>query len=314
MGVFILRRVLALIPVMLLVSVTVFGLVRISQGDPSLLLVGDEGDPALAARLREDLGFNRPIPVQYLDWVSHIVRGDMGRSMRLPYAVGDLVTQKLGTTLELALLATCLSLLVAVPLGVLAALKTGRIGETVVTALAAVGVSMPNFWLGIVLIFGLSVSLHWLPSTGYVPIEQNPSENLRLMIMPVVTLAFATAATFIRVVHASMIDVLWQDYVRTGRAKGLSPAAVLIRHALRNALLPLVTTVGIHFGRLLGGAVVVETVFGIPGLGRLMVESITGRDFTVVQGMVLYLTLVTVVTSLLVDVAYAYLNPQIRYS
>jgi peptide/nickel transport system permease protein len=314
MGVYILRRVLALIPVMLLVSATVFTLVRVSQGDPSLLLVGEEGNAALAARLREEMGFDRPIPVQYLDWLSHVVRGDMGRSMRLPYAVSDLVMQKLGTTMELALLATLVSLVVAVPLGVLAAVRRGGIAETAVTALSAVGVSMPNFWLGILLIFVLALNFRWLPSTGYVPFEQNPLENLRLMIMPVVTLSFATAATFARIVHASMIDALWQDYMRTARAKGVPQTLLLVRHALRNALLPLVTTVGIHFGRLLGGAVVVETIFGIPGLGRLMVESITGRDMSVVQGMVLYLTLVTVLTSLVVDVAYAYLDPRISYS
>ena len=314
MGVYVLRRVLSLIPVMLLVSVTVFTLVRVSQGDPSLLLVGEEGNKALAAQIREDLGFNRPIPVQYVDWLGHVVRGDMGRSMRLPYQVSDLVTQKLGTTMELALLAMLLSIVLAVPLGIVAALRSGGIAETVVTAIAAVGVSMPNFWLAVLFVFAFSITLRWLPPTGYVPFEQNPLENFRLLLMPVVTLSFASIGTFARVVHASMLDVLWQDYMRTGRAKGLPESAVILRHGLRNALLPLVTTIGIHFGRLLGGAVVVETIFGIPGLGRLMVESITGRDFTVVQGMVLYLTVVTVATSLVVDLAYAYLDPKIRYA
>jgi peptide/nickel transport system permease protein len=313
MAAYILRRLLALLPVLLLVSVTVFAIVRISQGDPSLLIVGEEGGREVAARIREELGFSRPIPAQYLDWLSHVARGDMGRSMRLPYPVNQLIADKLPITLELALLATLVAMAVAIPLGLYAALRSGGVGETAVTALTAVGVSMPNFWLGILLIFAFSVSLRWLPSSGFVPLQQDPLGHLRLLLMPVFTLALANAAIFARVFHTSMAEVLWQDYVRTARAKGLGHWGVLVGHGLRNALLPLVTAVGVHFGRLLGGAVVVETVFGIPGLGRLTVEAITGRDFTVVQAMVLYLTVVTVISSLVVDVAYAYLDPRIRY-
>jgi peptide/nickel transport system permease protein len=307
------RRLLALIPVLLLVSLTVFALVRVSQGDPSLLLVGQEGGAEVAARIREELGFDRPIPIQYLDWLSHVARGDMGRSMRLPYQVNQLILEKLPITLELALLATLLSVAMAIPLGLYAAVHSGRGGETVVAALTAVGVSMPNFWLGILLIFALAVNLRWLPSSGFAPPQQDALEHFRLLLLPVFTLALANAAIFARVFHNSMVETLWQDYIRTARAKGLGQSAVLIRHGLRNALLPLITAVGVHFGRLLGGAVVVETIFGIPGLGRLTVEAITGRDFTVVQAMVLYMTGVTVISSLIVDVAYAYLDPRVRY-
>jgi peptide/nickel transport system permease protein len=314
MGAYVLRRCLALVPVLLLVSLTVFSVVRISQGDPSLLLIGMEGDVKVAERLREELGFNRPIPVQYADWLGHVLRGDLGRSLRLPFSVNQLVADKLPATFELAVLATLLAVLIAMPLGILAALRNGSPTETGITALAAVGVSMPNFWLGILLIFVFTLTLRWLPSSGYVAPHQSLFENLRLMLLPVVTLSFANLAIFTRIVHASMVEVLWLDYMRTARAKGLRDGAVLIRHGLRNALLPLVTAIGIHFGRLLGGAVVVETIFGIPGLGRLMVEAITGRDFTVVQGIVLYLTIITVLTSLIVDILYAYLDPRLRYA
>ena len=313
MSAYILRRLLALIPVLLLVSVTVFTIVRVSQGDPSLLLVGEEGNRELASRIREELGFNRPIPLQYLDWLGHVARGDMGRSMRLPYPVNQLIADKLLVTLELALLATLVSIAIAIPLGLYAALRSGGRGETAVTALTAVGVSLPNFWLGILLIFAFSVSLHWLPSSGFSAPQQDLLGHLRLLLMPVFTLALANAAIFARVFHAGMAEVLWQDYIRTARAKGLGQRGVLVGHGLRNALLPLVTAIGVHFGRLLGGAVIVETIFGIPGLGRLTVEAVTGKDFTVVQAMVLYLTVVTVFSSLIVDVAYAYLDPRIRY-
>jgi peptide/nickel transport system permease protein len=253
------------------------------------------------------------MPIQYLDWLSHVARGDMGRSMRLPYPVNQLIADKLLITLELALLAMIVSITVAIPLGLYAAVRSGRGGEAAVIGLTAVGIALPNFWLGILLIFALSVQLHWLPSSGFVSPQRDLAEHLRLLLMPVFTLALANAAIFARVFHASMVEALWQDYIRTARAKGLGQFGVLAEHGLRNALLPLITAVGINFGRLLGGAVVVETIFGIPGLGRLLVEAITGKDFTVVQAMVLYLTVVTIVSSLVVDVAYAYVDPRIRY-
>lgn len=312
MGGYIARRLVALVPVLLLVSATVFTIIRASQGDPSLLMVGQEGDPALAARLREELGFNRPIPVQYLDWLGHVLRGDLGRSLRLPYSVDELIINTSGPTLELAVGAVVLSLVVAVPLGTFGALRAGSFAETLVTAVSAMGAAMPNFWLGVLLILLFSLGLRWLPSSGFVSPQQDLLGNLRLLLLPVVTLSFANVALFTRVVHASMAEILFQEYVRTAQAKGLPNAWVLGRHALRNALLPLVTALGVHFSRLLGGAVVVETIFGIPGLGRLMVESITGRDFTVVQGLVLYLTAVTVLSSLIVDVVYVYLDPRLR--
>jgi peptide/nickel transport system permease protein len=302
-----------MIPVLLLVSIVVFAIIRISQGDPALLIVGEEGNPELAARIREDLGFNRPMPEQYVDWLSHVLRGDMGRSLRLPYSVNQLFVEKLGITLEVALLATVVSVIMAIPLGVVAALRSGGPGEAVVTGLTAIGVSMPNFWLGVLLIFALSVGLRWLPSSGFVPPDQDLLGHLKLLIMPVFTLSVGNAAICARVFHNSLVETLWQDYIRTARAKGLEKWGLLIRHGMRNALLPLVTAVGIQFGRLLGGAVVTETIFGIPGLGRLLVEAITSRDFTVVQGLVLYLTVVTVLSSLLVDIIYAYLDPRIRY-
>jgi peptide/nickel transport system permease protein len=307
------RRLLALVPVLFLVSLIVFAVVRVAQGDPTALMVGQEGDRQLSERLRAELGFDRPIPLQYVDWLGHVLRGDLGRSLRLPYDVSHLIGDKLGITLELALVATLVSLLVGTPLGILAAVKRGTIHETAVAALSAVGTSMPNFWLGILLIFAFALGLRWLPSSGWASPLASPTDHLRLLVLPVITLAASNAAIFARVVHTSMTEALWQDYVRTGRAKGLPERRVLVQHALRNALMPLIAAVGVNVGRLLGGAAVAETIFGVPGLGRLLVDSIAGRDFPVVQGMVLYLTVVTMLCTLLTDLVSVYADPRVRY-
>jgi len=312
-GRYIVRRLLYAIPVLFLVSLVVFLLAWQALGDPVVLMLGQDADPRTVARLREDLGFNRPVAVQYLDWLSHLARGDLGRSFRLPYGVVDLILARLPVTLQLAIQALLLAICVAIPLGIMAALHHNRGLDLVSSTLAVLGVSMPNFWLGILLILVFALALRWLPSSGYVSPLEDPLGNLRLMILPTVTLAAAYAGTLTRIARSSMLEVLGREYVTTARSKGLRESRVLVGHCLRNALIPVVTVVGVEFGRLLGGAVVTETIFGLPGVGRLVIDAILGRDYSVVQGVVLFMTAAAVLSSLIVDVAYAYLDPRIRY-
>jgi peptide/nickel transport system permease protein len=312
-GRYIVRRVLYALPVLFLVSLVVFVLAWQALGDPVVLMLGQDADPQTIARLREDLGFNRPVAVQYLDWLGHLVRGDLGRSFRLPYGVVDLILARLPVTLQLAAQALLLAICVAIPLGIMAALHHNRGLDLVSSTLAVLGVSMPNFWLGILLILVFALTLRWLPSSGYVSPLEDPLGNLRLMILPTVTLAAAYAGTLTRIARSSMLEVLGREYVTTARSKGLRESRVLVGHCLRNALIPVVTVVGVEFGRLLGGAVVTETIFGLPGVGRLVIDAILGRDYSVVQGVVLFMTAAAVLSSLIVDVAYAYLDPRIRY-
>ncbi len=314
MGAYVIRRLVYAVPVLFFVSLVVFCLSMQALGDPVVLMLGQDADAQTIARLRQDLGFNRPIHVQYLDWAGHIVRGDFGRSFRLPYGVVDLILARLPVTVELAVLALLLAIAIAIPLGTLAALHHNRRLDLAASALAVVGVSMPNFWLGILLILVFALTLRWLPSSGYVSPLDDPLGNLRLMILPALTLSAAYAGTLTRIVRSSVLEVLNQDYVRTARGKGLAERHLLIGHCLRNALVPAVTVIGVEFGRMLGGAVVTETIFGLPGVGRLVVDAIVGRDYPVVQGVVLFLTAAAVASSLVVDVVYAYLDPRIRYA
>ncbi len=314
MGRYVVRRLLYAVPVVFFVSLLVFFLAQQALGDPVVLMLGQDADPRTIARLREDLGFNRPVYVQYLDWLGHVLRGDLGRSFRLPYQVVDLMAARLPITLQLSLQALLLAVLIALPLGTLAALRHNRAADLAASTLAVLGVSMPNFWLGVLLILVFALSLHWLPSSGYVSPLDDPLGNLRLMILPTVTLAAAYAGSLTRIVRATMLDALGREFVITARGKGLPERRVLMGHCLRNALIPVVTVIGVELGRLLGGAVVTETIFGLPGVGRLVVDAILGRDYSVVQGVVLFMTAVAVASSLIVDVLYAYLDPRVRYA
>jgi peptide/nickel transport system permease protein len=310
----VLRRLLATLPVLLVISIGTFALMSLILGDPVLLILGQDAsvDEATIERMRAELGLNRPLPVQYLDWLRHVAVGDFGQSMRSPLPVSESVLARLPVTLELTFLALSLAMLIALPLGIAAALRPGSRFDLTVSGFAVVGLSIPNFWLGIILIYVFALKLRLLPSAGYVPFTENPGENLRLMVLPSLTLAAAYVGTLIRYTRSVMIDTLSQDYIQTARAKGLARVAVVGRHAFRNSLIPIVTVISLELAGLFGGAVVTETIFSLPGVGMLLIRSILGRDLPIVQGVVLVVAVAVVITNLIADVAYAYLDPRVR--
>jgi peptide/nickel transport system permease protein len=310
---FALRRFLSALPTLLIVTLLVFALVRVLPGNPARLLLGEESSPELVAALTKELGLDQPLPTQYLTWLGGVVRGDLGKSLRDNASVTALILEKLPTTLELAFLATVVSLVLALPAGVFTASRRGGFADGAVTLLALSGISLPNFFLGILMIYFFSVQLGWLPSSGYVTPAENLWQNLRLMTMPAITIGLGTAAALTRFLRGSMLEVLGQDYIRTARAKGVPNRGVLYRHALRNALIPVLTIFGLQLGALLGGAVISEQIFSIPGFGRLIVEAVFTRDFPVVQGIVLVSAVSVFVVSFLVDLLYASIDPRIRY-
>jgi peptide/nickel transport system permease protein len=262
--------------------------------------------------LRHDLLLDQPLPVQYADWLRHAVVGDFGRSLRSPVNVQDSLLSRLPITLELSIEALAVALLFAVPIGIQAALRPGSRLDVGLSALSVTTLSLPNFLLGILLIFVFAIHLRWLPSAGYVPFAADPQQHVRSMILPVLTLAAAYTGSFARFSRSLMMEVLDQDYVRTARAKGLPGLLVMRRHAARNALIPLVTVVGVELAGLFGGAVVTETVFSLPGVGLLLTDSILGKDLPTVQAIVLFLTVAVVLTSFVVDLVYGFLDPRVR--
>jgi peptide/nickel transport system permease protein len=312
--IYVLRRLIGTLPVLLVISIGTFALMSLILGDPVLLILGQDAavDQATIERMRSELGLDRPLPVQYLDWLRHVVVGDFGRSMRSPLPVSESVLARLPVTFELTFLALSLAIILALPLGIAAALRPGSRFDLAVSGLAVVGLSIPNFWLGILLIFFFALKLRWFPSAGYVPFTEDPAQNLKLMVLPSLTLAAAYVGTLIRYTRAVMIDILSQDYIQTARAKGLARLAVVGRHALRNGLIPIVTVIGLELAGLFGGAVVTETIFSLPGVGMLLIRSILGRDLPMVQGVVMFVAVAVVITNLVADVAYAYLDPRVR--
>ncbi|MER3483755.1 MAG: glutathione ABC transporter permease GsiC [Meiothermus sp.] len=313
MTLFVLRRLVGGLPTLLLVTVLVFALTRVLPGDPALLLLGEEATPELVAKLRDEMGLNRPIYVQYASWAGSLLQGDFGRSIRDNAHVAPILWQKLPTTLELSLFALLIALLLGIPAGVVAALRRGSAADAGVTVLALSGISIPNFFLGILLVYLFSIRLGWIPPSGYVEPWVDLRKNLLLMLLPAFTLGTALAGAIARFTRNSMLEVLSQDYVRTAQAKGLGGRVVVYKHALRNAAIPVVTVIGLQLGGLLGGAVVTEQVFSIPGFGRLVVDSVFNRDFPVLQAVVLFSALAVFLVNVLVDLLYAAIDPRIRY-
>lgn len=310
---YLLRRAVALLPVLLLMSVLVFVLIRLVPGDPIDVMYGSEGmDAARRTVLTHQLGLDQPIPVQYGLWLGRATSGDLGRSYRAQMPVLQLIGQRLPATLLLSAAALIISLLIAIPLGVLAAIRRNSWLDFTALGFAIFGISLPNFWAGILLVLIFAVSLRWLPAIGYVPPQANPVQAVLHLILPAVTLGWSLSGTTTRLMRSSMLEELGKDYVRTARGKGLPQGAVILIHALRNALIPTVTMIGLQLGFLIGGAVVVETVFAWPGIGLLVVDSIFARDYPVVQGVVLTIAVMVVLVNLLVDVVYTVLDPRIR--
>jgi ABC-type dipeptide/oligopeptide/nickel transport system permease component len=322
---YILRRLAQLIPVLLGISVMVFALLHLIPGDPAAIFLGQEATPAEIARLRHILGLDEPLLMQFGKFLLRLVHGDLGVSITQNVPVGGLVLKHLPATVELAVTAMVIAIVIAIPLGVISATRKGSVLDLGSLILAQLGVSMPVFWLGMLMITTFALRLHWLPTFGrgpsfseaFVALAKGDfaavSSTFTHILMPAMAMGLTAAALITRMVRSTMLEVLQQDYVRTARAKGISEFKVIFRHALRNALLPVVTIVGLQFGAMLGGAVVTESIFAWPGVGRLAVEAIGQRDFPVIQGTVLSLALSFSVMNLLVDLSYAYINPKIRY-
>jgi peptide/nickel transport system permease protein len=309
---FLLRRAFISAVTLVLVSLIVFAGVRAIPGDPARVLAGAEADESGLEEIREKYGLKDSVAVQYLRWVGHAVRGDLGVSIRTRQPVAATVAVKLPITIELTILSIAVALAIAIPAGVLAAVKRNSAWDVLMSGISLGGVSVPNFWLGIMLILLVSVRLGWLPASGYVPPWVDPIDNLRRMVMPALVLGTGLAAVLMRQTRNAMIEVLSADYVRTARAKGLAQPAVVVRHALRNSLIPVVTILGLQMGALMSGAVVTEQIFVVPGFGRLIVEAVFTRDYPLVQGVVLITASAYVLINLLVDVSYSVLNPRIR--
>lgn len=311
------RRLLSLVIVLLGMSVVIFSVMRLLPGDVIDIMMGMQTTPTeeMRAILEHQYGLDQPLPVQYLRWMSCIVRGDLGLSMRTREPiVKDLLRRKLPVTLELTILSVVLSVIIAVPLGILSAVKTNSVTDFLSRILGMLGLSLPNFWLATMLILITSRFFHWLPAPIFVPFFRNPIQNLQQMLMPTLTLGLLMTANIMRMTRSTMLDVLGQDYVRVARGKGLTERAVVLRHALKNASIPVVTLIGMNVGRLLAGAVIVEQIFALPGLGWFLLNAVYQRDYTTAQAAVLLTCFFFALTNLLVDLLYAYLDPRIRYA
>jgi peptide/nickel transport system permease protein len=294
------------------ISLIVFTGVRMIPGDPARVMAGTEADEAGLAEIREKYGLNDPVPIQYFRWVGLALRGDLGESIRTRETVTKTVAGKLPITLELACLSILLALTIAIPVGVLSAVRRNTYWDYLANGLSLCGLSVPSFWLGIMLILFFSVRLGWLPASGFIPFLENPAANITRMLMPAFVLGTTLAAVLMRQTRNSMIEVMSADYIRTAYSKGLAGRVVVFRHAIRNGLIPVVTILGLQMGALMGGAVVTEQIFVVPGFGRLIVESVFTRDYPLVQGVVLITASAYVLINLLVDVSYSLLNPRIR--
>ena len=308
----ILRRLLVAIPTLFLVMVFVFILQRMLPGDPLLVMAGEERDPAVIESLRKLYGFDRSIVVQFLAWLREVMSGNFGVSLRTGTPVTELIGQTLPVTIQLAIVSLIIALVIGIPMGVLAAIKKGTWLDYLANAVSLSGLSIPNFWLGIILILFVSVNLRWLPASGFVSVFENPVEAFRTTIMPAFVLGTGLAATLMRHTRSAMLEVLRLDYIRTARAKGLIERSVIVRHALRNALVPIVTLSTLLFGQLLAGAVLTEQVFTIPGFGKLIVDAVFNRDYGVVQGVVLCTAIAFIFMNLVADVLYILVNPRLR--
>ena len=318
MNTYVIKRFMLFIPTLLLVTLMVFALMRLVPGDPAeLLLMGFEGDGQFSgqqlANLRSKLGTDRPLAVQYLDWIWGMLRGDFGVSMYFDTPISEDLGAKVPITLELAGLALLLAFVVAMPLGVLSAVRQDTIADYASRIIAIAGVAMPTFWIGILVVYFLVAWFDWLPPLGYANVWDDPWRNLQQMFFPAVALGFYNMALIARVTRSSMLEVFREDYIRTARSKGLREGAVIIRHALKNAFLPIITISGWQVGRLIAGTVVIETIFLVPGMGRLLVDSILHRDYTMIQSIVMVIAFMVLALNLVVDLLYAWLDPRIRY-
>ena len=313
MGKYVIRRLVQLIPTLLIVSFAVFMTIHLIPGDPASIVAGPNATDAQLAALTRQFGLDRPLGTQYIIWLGNVLTGDMGTSFLNNLPVTELIAQRIPATLELALAAALIAVVISFPLGIFAALKPGSMIDFVSTLFASLSFAVPSFWLAILLILLFSLQLHLLPPSGRPEFGEQPVEHLRALIMPAFTLGLGIAAKLARYLRSSMLDVLDRDYVRTARAKGLGEQAVVLRHVLRNAMIPVITVFGLQTGDLLSGAIIVESIFAWPGIGRLTIQSIGWRDYSVLQANVLYIVLAFMLINLLTDLTYAFFDPRIHY-
>ena len=310
---YIIRRVLAVIPVMLLVAIFVFALLRLTPGDPAAIIAGDMATPAQLESIREAMGLNQPIYVQFFTWVGQLLQGDLGTSLISRTPVASMVADRMGPTISIALLTILMSVALAVPMGVIAAWKHRSAADYAVMTFSVLGFSVPVFVIGYILILIFSLKLGWFPVQGYTPISRGIGPFLSNAFLPALTLTTIYVALIARMTRANMLEVLGEDYIRTARAKGAPERRVLFRHALKNAAVPILTVIGTGFALLIGGVVVTESVFNIPGIGRLTVDAILARDYPVIQAMILLTSFLYVFVNLLIDISYSFFDPRIRY-
>ena len=309
---YLVKRLLSVLPTLLLVSMLIFGLQQLLPGDPAKILAGEEQDPNVVAYLTAKLHLDEPLPVRYGYWMAGVVQGDLGESVRTQLPVLSLILQKLPVTAELAFLAMCVAVLIGIPAGIASAVGRGTVWDYAANVFALWGLSTPNFWLGILMIMLFSVHLGWLPASGFVSPTEDLLGNLASMAMPAFVLGNAIAAVLMRHTRSAMLQVMQSDYVRTARAKGLDERTVILKHALRNALTPIITLGALEFGTLLSGAVLTEQVFTIPGFGKLILDAVFNRDYAVVQGVVLFTATTYIMLNLMADMAYFWVNPRLR--
>jgi peptide/nickel transport system permease protein len=310
---YIARRLWSLLPVLFVVATVVFFLVHLTPGDPASVILGADATPEALAELRARLGLDKPLLLQFAHWCGRMLRGDLGESIFLRRPVTQAIAERLEPTFLLAGLATLFAVLIGIPTGVLAAVYHNSWLDRLFMTVAIFGVAMPNFWLGLNLIFLFALTLPLLPVSGYVPLADNPWQTLRFLLLPAFSLGFPQSALIARMTRGSMLDVLSQDYIKTARAKGLREMLVIYKHALKNTMITVLTVVGIVLAITLSGSVVIETVFGLPGIGRLIINSVLRRDYPVIQGAVLFIAAGYVLVNLLIDVLYVYLDPRITY-
>ncbi|MFT9847737.1 ABC transporter permease [Aneurinibacillus sp. REN35] len=313
MGMYIVKRVLIAIPVMFGISLLSFFLIRLVPGDTVTAMLGASYSEEQAAALRAEHGLDKPLIVQYGIWIGRVLTGDFGESSFTGEPVLYVILERLPVTLELTVLSLALAVLIAIPLGALAAVKRNSRFDYGATLFGMLGVSIPRFWLSILLILFVSLKLGWLPSGGFVSFTESPIDNLRGMVMPVVAMGVSVSAVIMRMTRSSMLEVIGAEYIKMGRAKGVPRTRLIWRHALKNALIPVVTIIGIQAGYLLGGTVVIEQIFSLPGIGLLALEAITNRDYALLQGTILFIACAFVLVNLLVDIVYSWINPKIRY-
>lgn len=311
---YLVRRLVQLVPTILIVSMIVFSMTLALPGDATTAILGEDATLEQRERLRQELGLDKPAIVQYGIWLSNLAQGDLGTSLKTGQPVAEILALRVPVTLELTILSMLLAVAVGVPLGVLAAVNRGSFTDLGIGFVAVSSLAIPYFWAGMLLIMLFSINLRWLPPSGYIPLFEDPLANLRGMVLPAITVGTAMAAFVMRQTRAAMIQVLSQDYIRTARAKGVSNRDVILHHALRNCLIPVTTVVGLQVGTLIGGAVITETIFSLPGLGRLIVDGIFARDFPVVQGAILIVVFFVLIVNLVTDLIYTALDPRVKVS